>query len=233
MKRSIIVIGILALLIGCRPGEPTPAAQQAPDSVPATASIDPLTAAPSPLNRFVDTEYRYADAAGHTALLQNSLPKGGSSIEPGGEVGYTDPTGASYGVGVFWSRILNTADRPLTLSLEFPGDSIPLPTAPTTYVRLTLPGDTMSVDKLPEFNYGIVSMREHLDNTFGKPTKLQRTIARGGEALIYTAMLVHRPLDGTIRNGLRVAADGELTYHVKLGTVHTATVPVGRLTFQK
>ncbi|WP_157976293.1 hypothetical protein [Lewinella sp. IMCC34191] len=232
MKRSIILIGTLAVLVGCRPGEPTPAAQKAPDSVPPSAAIAPLPASPSPLNQFVDTEYRYADAGGHTALIQNSLPKGGSSIEPGGQVGYTDPSGVHYGVGVFWSRIVNTSDRPLTLALEFPGDSIPLPTAPDTYVRLTLPGDTMSVDKLTDFNYGIEGLREHLDNTFGKPTKLQRTIAPGGEALFYTAMLVHRPLDGSIRNGIRVAAGGELTYQVKLGTLHTATVPAGKIAIQ-
>ncbi|PPK87668.1 hypothetical protein CLV84_0616 [Neolewinella xylanilytica] len=233
MKRSILVVGILALLVGCRPGEPAPAEREGSSSgSPQTTRIDPLSAAPSPLDRFVDTEYRYADVAGHTALVQNSLPKGGSSIDPGGAVGYTDPTGIHYGVGVFWSRIVNTADRPLAVSLEFPGDSIPFPTAPGTYVRLTLPGDTMSLDKLSDFNYGVGGLREHLDHTFRKTTRGERIIPPGGEALIYTAMVVHRPLDGTIRSGLQVSPGGELTYHVKLASFHTATVPAGRLAFR-
>jgi hypothetical protein len=63
---------------------------------------------------WIDTEVKDSDATGKGVTVQNSLPRGG--------LGYSDPTGRSFGYAIFWSRVINETATPLELTIHFPAD---------------------------------------------------------------------------------------------------------------
>ena len=184
----------------------------------------------SPDSTFVHTESRYVGPDGQTAFLQNSFPKGGSYIEPGGEVGYTAADGTRYGIGIFWTRIVNEGSSPLTLSLTFPADSFALD-GKDSYYRLSLPTDTMTLAKRSEFNYGIRGLKTFFDENLYRSTSLQRTLAAGEEFLFYVALLIHAPQNGAIRTALEADEAGALRYRVRVEPFGEQLLPAGRVAF--
>ena len=114
------------------------------------------------------TKYEYTDSIGKRLIIQNGFPRGGSL--------YTDPNGEEYGYAVFWTRIINETDNPLELKIDFPVNSYEVPSLPGKYFKILVPPDTMTIDKVPLYGYGLTNLESFLDNSIHKPSSLKRTI---------------------------------------------------------
>ena len=231
-KQLVVFPWLVFLLVACGPDEQLPPAP-ANSATPGTAWTRIVPQAHPPLapdTSFIHTESRYVGPDGQTALLQNSFPKGGSYIEPGGEVGYTAPDGTRYSLGIFWTRVVNNGSRPLTLTVNFSADSVALGGGQGFY-RLYLPTDTMTLAKRTQFNYGIRGLKTFLDDHWLHPTTVQRTLAAGEEHLFYAVLLLHAPDNGPIRTGLLAEADGALRYRVQVEPFGERVFSAGRMAF--
>lgn len=115
----------------------------------------------------IHTRYVYTDSIGKRLIIQNGFPRGG--------IKYTDPNGEVYGYAVFWTRIINQTDSPLELKIDFL-DSYEVPSLPGKYFKLVVPPDTMTIDKIPLYGYGLTGLESFLDTGIHKPSSLKRTI---------------------------------------------------------
>jgi hypothetical protein len=168
-------------------------------------------------------------------IIQNSLPKGSPQ---------TDSMGKTYGVGVFWSRVINETNIALELTINFPVDSLEILSSTDAYLKIFLLPDTMTLEKVPLYNYGVTSLRSLLDFGLNSPTKLQRTIKPKEEYLFYIAAVrynVPQAPDsrrvalhqggGVLRTGF-VLKDQKLFYRINID--HDSVVkPCGQLVFYK
>ncbi|KAF2339651.1 hypothetical protein [Flavobacterium ginsenosidimutans] len=116
----------------------------------------------------VYTKYEYTNSKGAKLTIQNSFPKGG--------IKYTDPKGHKYIYAVFWTRIINETDNPIELKIDFPVDSYEIPALPGKYYKTLIPSDTMKIQKIPLFNYGLTNLEPFLDKNIDKPSSLKRAV---------------------------------------------------------
>jgi hypothetical protein len=114
------------------------------------------------------TKYTYTDSAGKRLVIQNGYPRGGSR--------YTDPGGEVYGYAVFWTRIVNETDNPLELTIDFSQNPYEVPSLPGKYFTILIPPDTMTIDKVPLYSYGLTDLESFLDHNIHKSSPLKRTI---------------------------------------------------------
>jgi hypothetical protein len=123
-------------------------------------------------SRFKDpgffTRYEYTDATGKGLIIQNGYPRGASR--------YTDPDGELYGYAIFWTRIVNETDHPVELTIDFPQNPYEVPSLPGKYFTVLVPPDTMTIDKVPLYSYGLKGLESFLDTSIHKPSSLKRTI---------------------------------------------------------
>lgn len=154
----------------------------------------------------VYTKFEYADAIGKRLIIQNGFPRGGLK--------YTDPNGKVYVYAVFWTRIINETDNPLELKISFPVDSYELPSSPGRSFKILLPSDTMSLDKVNLFNYGL-DLESFLDNGIHKSSSLKRTINPKESSGFYVVTLFNKGVDSALRTGLSLK-DQNLFYRVKV-----------------
>lgn len=122
----------------------------------------------------------YSETNTNGIVIQNSLPKGGP---------YPGPTTKNFNYShlVFFTRIVNETATPLELNINFSADSIPIPNAPDTYVKLFLPADTMTRDKLTLYDYGLSDLE-----SFDKATRFQKTIGPHEECLFYVEAIFYQ-----------------------------------------
>lgn len=144
-------------------------------------------------DEYIHTNYEYNDSKGRQLSIQNSYPKGGLK--------YTDSRGKDYRYAIFWTHITNKSDNSLDLNIEFSSDSIELPNLPSIYFKFFLPPDKMTPDKAPQFNYGLKNLKNSLDNGFGKPSSLQKTIHSKESYTFYVVALSNKGVDGVVRAG--------------------------------
>lgn len=166
------------------------------------------------------TKWLDSETASQGVIIQNSLPKGGGR--------YTDPTGKNFPYVIFWTRIINEAATPLKLIIKFSTDSFPVLPSPDSYLKVFLPPDTMTLDKVPLYDYGLTGLISFLDTDFNKPTMLQRTINPNEECLFYIGMLLYQA-SGTVRTGL-VLKEQSLFYRINL--LDSALIPCGQIVFK-
>ncbi|MDU0372421.1 hypothetical protein ACFPAF_18615 [Hymenobacter endophyticus] len=192
MKNSTITLLIAAAgLFSCEQNsKPTPGAAGMKNS----ASIK-NTESTNTLKRYIHTEYEYVDSMGARITIQNSLPKGG--------LNYIDSTGKRYIYAVFWTRILNETAKPFELAIDFPSDSFELPPSSGNYTELLLPADTLTLAKVPLFNYGL-AVKPFLDAGIHKSSSLRRTINPKEASGFYVVTLATHGVNGTLRTGLRI-----------------------------
>jgi hypothetical protein len=129
---------------------------------------------------------------GKRLIIQNGFPRGGSR--------YTDPNGEVYAYAIFWTRIINETDNPLELKIDFL-DSYEVPSLPGKYYKLLVPPDTMTLDKIPLFNYGLTGLDSFLDKNIHKSSSLKRTINPKESIGFYVVKL------GLVSEGPRGAGD--------------------------
>ena len=177
---------------------------------------------------YIYTDSLYTFSSGKGITIQNSLPKGGS-IEPGG-VQYVDPTGKSYAFAVFWTRIINQTDTPLALQLHFPADSFNIFTPDGSYLKLFLPTDNLTPDKLSSFNYGLTGLKPFLDAHFYQGTSVQRTINPNEAYLFYVAALSYQAA-GTPRAAMVLTEEG-LSYKMSIAPHGSGFIPCGKMSSQ-
>lgn len=172
----------------------------------------------------IQNESRYTDSEGNSVIIQNSYPRGGP---------YTSPGGKRYGCGVFWSRVINESPNPLELFINFPADSFAILPSTDSYLKLFLPPDTITVDKLSMFNYGIADPKFYLNNNLNQASSKKQTLKPGKESIFCILMLFVTPDgNGRVRTGL-VFEGQDLFYRVNIEEpIGSALVPCGRINFK-
>lgn len=169
--------------------------------------------------------------------IQNSFPKGDR---------HTNSNGKIFGIAIFWTRVINETDNPLELTINFPADSLAILSSPDFYLKLFLPPDTMRLDKVPLYNYGVTGLRSFLDTGLNKPTRLQRTVNPQEEFLFYTAVIqyrVHNHVPDTRRKKLHQEGGGvtrtgillkeqNLFYRISIDD-ESSLIPCGQIVFKK
>lgn len=185
------------------------------------------------LRKYVYSRYAYTDPAGKRLIIRNGYPRGGME--------YTDPQGVKYRYVVFWTRMENETDAPVELELEFPLNSIENGYSPGKFLNLLLPADTMTLDKVSAFSYGLTDLKPFFDRNLHKPSSLKRTIAPKGSSGFYVVILgeVNEGLGGAMRTELSLTGQ-ELFYAVKilgmekpLREVFNKKVPVGHISLKE
>ncbi|WP_194777636.1 hypothetical protein [Pararhodonellum marinum] len=232
MSKSFIA-SILAMtwLCSCGQNRYSTTAEEAIDSeieAPAKNSLKQLPQNQD-FERFIYSDTTYASATGKGITIQNSFPKGGS-IAPDGTQ-YVDSLGKRYAFAVFWTRIINETNASLELDIHFPTDSFAIFTPADAYLKLFLPTDPLTYDKLSSYNYGLTEIKSFLDNNFHKAAHLQRTIHSGEEHVFYVATLSYQA-EGTPRAGL-FWKEHDLHYSMSISPNGSGTIPLGKLTFKK
>ncbi len=164
------------------------------------------------------TKYEYTDSAGKRLIIQNSFPKG----EP-----YTDSNGKKYAKAIFWTRIINETDNPLELTIDFPLDSFEIPSSSGNYMKLLLPSDTMTIDKEPLYDYGLI-IKSFLDNNRHQSSSLKRTIHPKGSSAFYVVTLSDRGVDGILRAGLSLK-EQNLFYRINDKEIHCGKINLKNL----
>ena len=180
------------------------------------------------LNKYIYTDTTYTFSSGKKITIQNSFPKGGS-ITPD-RTQYVDSVGKEYAFAVFWTRIINETNTPLELNINFPADSFAIFTPPDSYLKLFLPTDTMTFDKLSSFNYGLTGLKSYLDANFNKATTLQKTINPNEEHIFYIATLSYQA-SGTPRAAL-ILKEQELYYRMSIAPNGYGIIPCGKIGFK-
>lgn len=214
----------------------------------------PLTFYPSTSAGLEDFGYRtfwspviYETVATEGVTIQNSLPKGGR---------YTDSTGNNLGYTIFVTRVINDAADPLSLTMYFPATPIELtntfPTIgsatssilPSSYLTLFLPPDTMTLDKLSLYCYGVTDLESFLHTSFNKGTMLQRTINPKEDYFFYVGVLWSQispkkrgygsATGGPARAGF-VLKEQDLFYSIRgiSPQLDSTLIPSGRIVFKK
>lgn len=180
------------------------------------------------LDKYIYTDTTYTFSSGKGITIQNSYPKGGM-IEPDGTQ-YIDSTGNRYGFVVLWTRIINETTSPLALNINLPADSFAIFTPPGSYLKLFLPTDTLTYDKLSSFNYGLTGLQSYLDANFNKATTIQKTINPNEEHIFYIAALSYKA-GGTVRSAL-ILKEQELYYRMSIAPHGYGIIPFGKIAFQ-
>ncbi len=175
-----------------------------------------------------NTKYEYTESNGARLIIQNSFPNSG--------LNYTDPKGRKYVYAVFWTQIINETFNPLELTIDFPLDSFEIPTSSGNYMKLLLPSDTITIDKVSLPDYGL-PIKYFLDNNIFKATSLKKTINPKGSSAFYvvTLALSNRGVGGTsftgmsgaIRTGFSIK-EQNLFY-----SINGKEIPSGKIDFKK
>lgn len=151
-------------------------------------------------------------------------------IKPDGTQ-YSDPTGKLHGFASFWTRIVNETDIPLELNINVPAHSFPIFTPPDSYLKLFLPKEKFSIDKLSEFNYGLTEIKPYLDANFDNASILKRTINPNDDYIFYVMTLSYEAA-GTPRAGL-ILKEQDLSYKMSVAPHGSGIVSFGTITLKK
>jgi len=189
----------------------------------------------------LDSEFRYTNSTGDQVIIQNSLPKAGAEMD--GVRGYYDFSGTHYGCGFFVTRVINETTAPLDLLINFSGELSSILQPPAAYYKLFIPPDTMTMEKLSLFNFGITELKSFLDTTFNKPTSFYRTVNPHEESLFLVGFLSHYvpqlndPIFGVPTQGGPIRAgvtskEQELFYIVSIGSLGSDSIPCGQFIFK-
>jgi hypothetical protein len=180
------------------------------------------------LEKYIYTDSTYVSSTGKRITIQNSFPKGGS-IAPD-RTQYFDSSGKRYAFAVFWTRIINETNTPLELNINFPADSFAIFTPPGSYLKLFLPSDTLTYDKLSLYNYGLTGIKSFLDTNFNKATELQITIKPYDEHIFYVVTLSYKT-GGTPRAAV-ILKEQDLYYRMSISPNGYGTIPFGKIAFK-
>jgi len=112
--------------------------------------------------------------------IQNSYPKGGRYP---GVTKYNNNN--SY--LVFFTRITNESPHPIEIEIDFTADSHAIPNSPFTFMKLFLPKDTMTLDKVSAYSYGITELE-----SFENPTNYHAQLNPNENCLFYVVAFFYQ-----------------------------------------
>lgn len=141
------------------------------------------------------SKYEYTDSNSKKVIIENSGPRGGTK--------YTDSNGKECSYAVFFTRIINETDNALELKIDLPKNSYEISNFPGKYFELLIPSDTMTLDKIPLFAYGLTDIESFLDKNIHKPSSHKRTINPKESSGFYFVMFIMTlEATGMTRTGL-------------------------------
>ena len=213
MRNTLLVfIFINTVLISCgQEHTSTPVLEQKDIETPNNADSAEIQQRITMSNdKYIDTKDVYVDADDKQIFIENSFPKGGLK--------YVAPNGKEYVYAVFWTRITNETDNPFELTMDFPESSYELTSSQGRFFKLFIPADTITLEKVSLFNYGL-DLEEYLDNNFHKTAELIRSINPKNTSGFYVVTLFNKGVDGTVRTGLRID-EQKLIYRINDKEIH-------------
>ena len=229
MKKTVILILAIIGLFSCK---------QSSKSKPKTVEIESANSAKNvQSDKDIYTKYEYADDNGKSVIIQNGYPKGGMQ--------YTNPNGKVCGYVVFWTHIINETDNALELNIDLPINSYEISNFPGKYFKVFVPTDTMTLDKMPLFMYGLRDIKSFFDNNINKPSSFKRIINPKESTGLYFLMLVlTEEGTGMTRTGLSLKGQ-DLFYKISRYSstkpitlidekeIHCGSINLKNLTLQK
>ncbi|WP_235297245.1 hypothetical protein [Portibacter marinus] len=198
------------------------------ETFPFQAKKNTTSSSISELGRFLYTDSVYTFAEGQKLMIQNSLPKGGVIAPDGSQ--YDDSKGRSFAFAVFWTRVVNEGHQILEIDMSFPSDSFAIFRDNDSFLKLFLPEDSLHVEFLSEFNYGLRDLKTYLDSNFNKSTKMFKRLYPGEEHMFYIATLAYRA-SGTPRAALFLKGNS-IYYKMSLSELENGIVPCGQISFK-
>jgi len=219
-----------------------------PDSIGKPVFFDP--------NSFDVADYGYRNfwypvidglgtVTSNCVTIENSLPKGGGL--------YTDATGHDYRYTIFVIRVINGTADSLSLSMFVPATPIELA---STFSQITaaspvsnsftlfLPFDTVTLDKLALYGYGVTDLEPYIPTSVNTGTRIERTVSPGKDLLFYLGILwfpgspVKREFHNTrhvpVRSSFHI--DKEILFYSMRGVspqLDSAVIPLGRVVVKK
>jgi len=116
------------------------------------------------------------------------------------------------------------------MTVKFPVDSFSIFPSPGSYIKLLIPPDTMTLEKISLGDYGLSNLKFLLDTGFNKPAILERTLNPKEECLFYIPIFIHQAR-GTARAAL-VLKGQDLFYRISINP-QSVLIPCGRIDFKK
>ena len=172
-----------------------------------------------PIRNWVDAEVKLTDSKGNTALVTNSLPKGG---------GVVNKNGKKYGYVVFWTRVFNQSAAPIELTIKFP--EITYFKSPGSYIKIVLPKETMHLGRVQLYDYGLTNLQSLFNIETNQISVLKKTINPKEEYLFYVTVFIHLGQYGAVRAKFELK-DQDLFYKISMGA-DTILIPCGSLDFK-
>lgn len=169
---------------------------------------------------WVDSALKFTDAKGNVAKFIHSFPRGGGEVYKNGE---------KYSYVVFWTRVFNQSATPLELKVKFP--EVTFLNWPDAYIRIVLPKETMRMDKVHAFDYGLTHLQSFLNDKSKQLNFLQKRINPNQEHIFYIIIFMHIKNWGPARAKFELK-DQALFYKISMGS-DTSMIPCGRLYFKK
>lgn len=172
-----------------------------------------------PTRNWVDSEIKLTDSKGNTAMVTNSLPRGGGVVYQNGK---------KYGYVVFWTRMSNQSATPIELKLKFPDVTFFKP--PESYVKIVLPKESMNIEKEQLFDYGLTNLQSLLNDESNQISILKKKIGPIEDYFFYVTVFIHIDGSGSARAKFQLK-DKNLFYKFSMGS-DTTLIPCGSLDFK-
>ena len=172
-----------------------------------------------PTRNWVDSEIKLTDSKGNTAMVTNSLPRGGGVVYQNGK---------KYGYVVFWTRMSNQSATPIELKLKFPDVTFFKP--PESNVKIVLPKESMNIEKEQLFDYGLSNLQSLLNDESNQISILKKKIGPIEDYFFYVTVFIHIDGSGSARAKFQLK-DKNLFYKFSMGS-DTTLIPCGSLDFK-
>jgi len=169
---------------------------------------------------WVDSALKLTDAKGNVAKFIHSFPRGGGEVYKNGK---------KYSYVVFWTRVFNQSATPLELKVKFP--EVTFFNWPDDYIQIVLPKETMLMDKVHAYDYGLTHLQSFLNDKSNQLNFLQKRINPNQEHIFYIIVFMHIKNWGTARAKFELK-DQALFYKISMGS-DTTMIPCGHLYFKK
>jgi hypothetical protein len=154
-------------------------------------------------------------------IFTNSLPKGGGD--------YKYYIGEKYSYVIFWTRINNQSATPMELVIEFPPNSQTIFKSAESHIKIFVPKDTMTIEKIQLGDYGLTQLQSLLDASANQSSILQKTIYPKDNYFFYVPVFIHEAR-GTARAAF-VLKGQDLFFKISIGA-DAALIPCGRIVFK-
>ena len=148
-----------------------------------------LTTTGQATRNWIDSEVKYTDSKGNLVKLIHSFPKGGGQVYHNGK---------KYSYVVFWTRVFNQSATPIELQIKFP--EVNYFKSPESYIKIVLPKETMNIDKVQLFDYGLTNLQSLVDDKSNQLSMLQKKISPKEDYLFYLTVFIHTEGNGPSRS---------------------------------